>query len=81
MRPPFVHDLDPLGLVFVEEQAELFADIFCRSLKEPTVDGNSAIFVDPPPDLFAEMVLKIRWCGTGQFDMLGEPVEGTLPGA
>ena len=71
-------DLHSFRLIFVIEQAYLFADEFGWCFKEAIVDGDGSIPGDPSPDFLAKMIFQVSRGRTDQFDMFTETIQWRL---
>jgi len=73
-------DLDPLGALFVVQQADLLADQPRWRFIEPAGNRDAAILVNPAPDFLAEMIIEILWRLADQLQMRAEALQRRLPG-
>lgn len=74
----FVEDLDLFELVIVIEQHDVFSDQGNGSLIESAVEGNGAIFGDPPSGRDPEVIPEIARSSAKTLGVGGETREGSL---
>ena len=74
-------DFNLLGLCVMVEQLHPFSDQSHRALKQPTVEGDTAVFVDLSASHFAKVVVQVIRSGSQTLQVGRKAFKGALLGA
>jgi hypothetical protein len=76
-----IFDFNLFGLTVMVEQFYSFSDQGDWSLKQPSVEGDCAVFVDLSASHFAKVVVEVIWSGPQTVQVGRKALKGALPGA
>ena len=76
-----IFDFNLLGLTVMVEQFYSFSDQGDWALKQPSVEGNCAVFVDLSASHFAKVVVEVIWSGSQTLQVGRKAFKGALLGA
>ena len=76
-----IFDFNLLGLTLMVKQFHAFSDQSYRALKQPSVEGDTAVFVDLSAGHFAKIVIQVTRSGSEALQIGRKTFNGSLPGA